>query len=83
MPESLRVVCSHIVHTPLVRVLASRLILEERQKKVLAQSRVRVEEYWPTREDNIDGVHILDNADSAQRIKRDLTVNLRHRWKFL
>ena len=50
---------THIVDGPLVRILASSLVLKQREEEVLAQRRVRVEEDWPRGEDDINGVHIL------------------------
>lgn len=50
---------THIVHAPLVRVLACRLVLEQREQQLLSERRVRVEEERPGGEDHVDRVHVL------------------------
>ena len=48
-----------VVDSPLVRVLTSLLVVEEREEKLLADLRVRVEEQRPSGEDDVDSVGVL------------------------
>ena len=47
------------MYGPFVRVLPSRLVLEQRKKKVLPKGGVGVQEDGPSREDDVDSIDIL------------------------
>ena len=63
----------------LVRILSSCLILEERQKELFADQRVRVQEGGPSREDDIRSARVLRNrwfSLWAKKIDLELTPSL-------
>lgn len=50
---------THVVHTPLIRILTRRLVFEQREQELLPKCRAGIEEQRPRGEDNVDGVHVL------------------------
>ena len=56
---------THIVNTVFVRVLASRLVLEQRKQQLLPDLGVGVQEQGPCREDHVDRVHDLHSQSET------------------
>lgn len=55
----LALVPTHVVHAPLIRILARRLVLKQREQQLFSERWVRVKEERPRGEDHVDRVHVL------------------------